>query len=184
MTDEGRRIVEEIASRHNVSTDAATTVFAALIAGHGSQAQFSHPELGGMGQWSRGGMIMVGDMFNNSLKARVDAFCTELSALIDRAQPFLAPAQSQSQSQGRPGVSLFVPGRSSAWWPAEFGTPASVGAQNDLRYAYFPASRRLVLEVGGQISVFETGEHQSPASRSSRARIRRSPSRASSVASG
>jgi uncharacterized repeat protein (TIGR03803 family) len=27
-------------------------------------AQFSHPEFGGSGQWMRGGMIMVSDMFN------------------------------------------------------------------------------------------------------------------------
>ncbi len=27
------------------------------------------PELGGMGQWSTGGMLMIGDMFNNGLKA-------------------------------------------------------------------------------------------------------------------
>jgi hypothetical protein len=53
-------------------------------------AQFSHPELGGMGQWSMGGMIMVGDMFNNGLKARVDALCNDLSALLRGPSPFAA----------------------------------------------------------------------------------------------
>jgi hypothetical protein len=160
LTDDGRRLVEDIASRHHVSTDAAIALLSALAAGHGSQAQFSHPELGGMGQWSRGGMIMVGDMFNNALKTRVDALCTELSAWIERTQPFAALAQAQSQSQGQPGVSLFVPGRSTAWWHPDLGTPASVAAQNDLRYAYFPGTRRPALDLGGRISVFDTGEHQ------------------------
>jgi hypothetical protein len=162
LTAEGRRIVEEIAARHGVSANAAATLLDALAAGHGTQAQFSHPELGGMGQWSRGGMIMVGDMFDNALKARVDALCNELSGLLDRTDAVARPAQSQSQSQGggSGGVSLFVPGRSSAWWPGNLGSPASVGAQNDLRYAYFPATRRLAIDIGGRVSVFDTGPHQ------------------------
>lgn len=164
LTEDGRRAVDEIAARHGVSADAALTLLTALVAGHGTQAQFSHPELGGMGQWSRGGMIMVGDMFNNALKARVDALCTELSGLLERERPFAAPAQSQSQSQGGSGLgsgaSLFVPGASANWWPDGLGVPASVGAQNDLRYAYFPATRRLALDIGGRITVHDTGEHR------------------------
>jgi hypothetical protein len=160
LTPDGRRLVEEIAARHHVSADAAITAFRALVAGQGSQAQFSHPELGGMGQWARGGMVMVGDMFNTALKARVDALCTDLAALIDRSDPLIRPSQSQGQSQGGPGVSLFVPGRGSDWWPADLGTPASVGAQNDMRYAYFPATRRLAIEVGGRMSLHDTGDRR------------------------
>lgn len=33
------------------------------INGNGSMAQFSHPEFSGSGQWMRGGMIMVSDIF-------------------------------------------------------------------------------------------------------------------------
>ncbi len=42
-----------------------------------------------MGQWSQGGMIMIGDMFNNALKYRVDALCSELSSLLQKTE-FLA----------------------------------------------------------------------------------------------
>jgi hypothetical protein len=160
LSDEGRRLLEEIAARHQVSADAARTLLIALAAGGSTQAQFNHPELGGMGQWSRGGMVMVGDMFNNALKARVDALCTDLAGLLDRAEPPTRRSQSQGQTQGARGVSLFVPGASSEWWPADLGTPASVGTQNDLRYAYFPATRRLAIDVGGRISVHDTGEHR------------------------
>ena len=78
-------------------------------------------------------------------------------------EPWLAavagPTQSQSQSGG--GVSLFVAGSASAsqWWPAELGSPASVGAQNDLRYAFFPETRRLAIQRDGQVSVYDTGAH-------------------------
>jgi hypothetical protein len=158
LSEAGRRRVEEIAARHGVSADAALTLLAAVVAGHGNQAQFNHPELGGLGQWSRGGMVMVGDMFNNALKARVDALCTELSDLIGQSGMLGTPAQSQSQGVG--SASLFVPGSSLSWWPAELGVPAAVGAQNDLRYAYFPASQRLAVSRAGRLSVHDTGEHQ------------------------
>jgi hypothetical protein len=119
-----------------------------------------------MGQWSQGGMIMIGDMFNQGLKYRVDALCNDLSALL-REQPSIhAPApsfqsaSSQSQSQGGGGVSLFASGSSGSWWPADLGQPSSSGAQNDMRYAFFPASRRLAIQQGGRIRVFDTGDHQ------------------------
>jgi hypothetical protein len=164
LTEEGRRIVDNLAQRHGVSSDAVMTLLYAVVAGHGTQAQFSHPELGGMGQWSQGGMIMVGDMFNNALKYRVDALCTELSGLVQNSQLFAAPAQSQSQSQSRgaSGVSLFVPGSLSSanWWPDELGAPSSTGAQNNLRYAFFPSARRLAIDLGGAVTVYETGDHQ------------------------
>ncbi len=179
LTEDGRHIVEAAASRHGVSTDAAYTLLMALVAGGGRQAQFSHPDLGGMGQWSQGGMIMVGDMFNNGLKYKVDALCNELAGAIQNNAPF-APApmssQSQSQSSGMGGMgqmnmmgamgggnsSLFVPGTfgSASRWPAELGVPSSAGSQNNLHYAVFPSTRRLAIEQGGRLSVYDIGDHQ------------------------
>lgn len=167
LTPEGLRLLEDVARRHGVGLDAVVTLLRALADGHGNQAQFNHPELGGMGQWSQGGMIMVGDMFNQGLKYRIDSLCNELAPLV-RGQPlFAAPSASfQSQSQGGggyAGVSLFVPGSGAStgrWWPDELGEPSSVGAQNDLRYAYFPATRRLAIMHGGHSTVYDTGDHQ------------------------
>ena len=36
----------------------------------------------------------------------------------------------------------------------------STGGQNNLRYAYFPGARRLAIDVNGQVTVYDTGEHQ------------------------
>jgi hypothetical protein len=165
LSAEGRRIVEDVARRHGISTGAVEELLAALVVGGGAQAQFNHPDLGGMGQWSQGGMVMVGDMFNNALKARVDALCTELAGLLRASAPFRVPRQSQSQTQsqgpgGAAGVSLFVPGSAGDWWPAELGIPGSVGSQNELRYAFFPATRRLAIAVGGRVKVYDTGDHR------------------------
>ena len=106
---------------------------------------------------------MVGDMFNQHLKYRVDALCNELAGLLWSQALGEAEAgriQSQSQSSGE-GVSLFVAGTGSAgaWWPAELGSPTSTGAQNDMLYACFPGRRRLAIQQGGQVRVYDTGEH-------------------------
>ncbi len=104
LTPEGETMIAEIASRHGVSTDAVRTLLEAVANGGGTMAQFNHPELGGGGQWLRGGMTMVGDMFNHSLKARVDAIASELSDRL-AAGGFASPMGSvQSQSQGGTGA--------------------------------------------------------------------------------
>ena len=149
-------IAQAIASKLDVSDQEVNDAFSA------NRAQFNVPEFGS-GQWMRGGMTMVGDMFNNSLKAAVDNLCTELSNLLASQPGVVSPVtQSQSQSQGsgggiaREGVSLFVPQASyqlGAWWPSELGNAAATGAQNSLRYAYFPVSRRLAIDYGGRIEV-------------------------------
>jgi Short C-terminal domain len=107
-------------------------------------------------------------MFNNALKARVDALCNELSTLI-RSEPDFAAADSfQSQNQGarenfQPGSSslLVAAGPDQAnWWPSDLGVPSSLGAQNEVRYAYFPATRRLAIDINGKVSVYDTQDHQ------------------------
>ena len=172
LTPEGRRMVEDLARRHDVSKDAVLTLLRALMAGNRVMAQFSHPELGGMGQWSKGGMIMVGDMFNHALKHRVDVLCTEIADFLRDQNSLISTEAEPSQSQGRQGQSGGTPAnvslsiRSSApsyggsWWPAELGVPSSAGAQNSLRYAFFPAARRLVVEQSGKATVYDTGDHR------------------------
>ena len=48
------------------------------------------------------------------------------------------------------------------WWPEELGeNPSSAGGQNDARYAFFGAKRRLAVDAGdGSVQVFDTGDHQ------------------------
>jgi hypothetical protein len=168
LSQTGLRAVEEIAQRTGFSRDAVASMLFSLMAGRGGMAQFSHSEFGGSGQWMAGGPIMISDMFNNALKARVEALCNELSALI-RSEPDSVAADSfQSQSQGAPrnlrrGSSshLVIDGPDQAdWWPTDLGVPSSLGAQNEVRYAYFPATQRLAIDMGGRVTVFDTQGHQ------------------------
>ncbi|WP_341328100.1 hypothetical protein [Methylotuvimicrobium sp. KM2] len=71
LTPEGSSIINQLAQRYHFSFDAVCSLLQSVINGNGSMAQFNHPEFGGSGQWMRGGMIMVGDMFNNQLKRPV-----------------------------------------------------------------------------------------------------------------
>jgi hypothetical protein len=156
LTPEGQRTLEGIAQRNGFSLDAVLTLLEAVNRGNGGQAQFNHWELGGMGQWSLGGMIMIGDMFNNNLKYRVSNLCTELSNLLRNQPLYQAPEPIPLHEN----VSLFVPGSSSSGWPAEFGCASSSGAQNNLSYAFFPDARRLCLRQDGRLRIFNTGDHR------------------------
>lgn len=113
-------------------------------------AQFSHPELGGTGQWMQGGMVMIGDMFNHSLKARVAALCQDLAQHI----------QTQAPSSSPQNRSFFQPIESAAWWPPELGRPTAQGKQNDLDYAYFAPLNRLAIRQGNVSIVYDTTGYQ------------------------
>ena len=102
LTAEGLRAVNELAQRYGFSQEAVIHMMFSMLRGRGRMAQFNHPEFAGSGQWMGGGMLMVGDMFNHALKARVDGLCQAIAGLL-ASQPELFPAgsfQSQSQSGG------------------------------------------------------------------------------------
>jgi len=183
LTPEGQQIINNIAQRYNFSPDAVFSMLQSVINGNGTMAQFNHPEFGGSGQWMKGGMIMLGDMFNNGLKNSVGGLCQELSNLIANQPDLIQSGSFQSQHQGTQqqsnysgnggqqqnssgpagAVSLFVPppaGSSGNWWPAGLQFPSSTGAQNNVRYAYFATIRRLAIEVNGQVTLYDTLDHQ------------------------
>jgi len=141
LTPEAQARLADIAARHGISAGAAEALLRALAYSGGSQAQFNHPELGGMGQWQPG-MIMIGDMFNSGLKARIEGICQELAGVVRSAPVFVAPPPGSTAS--------------ATWWPAELGAPSTSGAQNDMAYAYFPAASRLALKNGSLVQLFDT----------------------------
>ncbi|MDO8844639.1 MAG: SHOCT domain-containing protein [Methylicorpusculum sp.] len=182
LTPEGWQSINNLAQRYNFSFDAVFSLLQSVINGNGSMAQFSHPEFGGSGQWMRGGMIMLGDMFNNNLKNSVGSLCQELADLVASQPNLLQTGSFQSQTQGNQqqhnfsggqsqqnstgnagSVSLFVPpppGSSGNWWPAGLQFPNSTGSQNNVRYAYFATIHRLAIEANGHVTLYDTLDHQ------------------------
>jgi hypothetical protein len=145
-------LVDRMAKKHSVSPAAVQVVLTALRRGGGRMAQFSHADFGGMSQWSSG-MTMVGDMFNTQLQAKLDALCSDIAAHLDTSE-------TAHGTRAEAEVSYRSPSRSDDWWPAGLGRPAAVGAQNDLRYAVFPETRRLAIDDQGTVSVYDTGSHR------------------------
>ena len=140
--------VDDLAREHGVSAEAVRVLQDALRRGGGRQAQFSHPDLGGMGQWSAGGMTQVGDMFNTALKDRVNRLCSALAK--DAAE------QPQPPTDVPPGHAA----GSCDWWPDGLGHPSATGAQNGMRYACFPDSHRVAVEQAGRVTLYDSGEHR------------------------
>jgi hypothetical protein len=155
-TEQGERLVNEVANRYGVSYDAVSLMLESILRGNGTMAQFNIYELGGGGQWMRGGMTMVGDMFNYQLKSKVDGICGDLShAIVDQNLQVVPPpppmkaGSSSGQNQGGWNT----------WWPAELGSPNTSGAQNQYRYAYFAGKQRLAISDGNSVTVYNTLDH-------------------------
>lgn len=149
FTDYGQNAINNLAQRYGVSNDAVTHMLYAVMNGNGTMAQFNHPELGGGGQWMQGGMTMVGDMFNYGLKAKVDGLCVELSNLLGGQQAVFMPVSNPTQFHGNRN-----------WWPDDLGIASTTGGQNNTRYAYFPTTCRLAVDINGQVTVYNTLDHQ------------------------
>ena len=181
LSEAGQQAVTAISQRHGFSVDAVMSMLDAVVRGNGGMAQFNHGEFAGSGQWMRGGMTMVSDMFNNHLKGRVDGLCSELSNLVANQPGLMQSGSFQSQTQGAPSPAVSWGGLSSQsggapmapmaagnlfappppdWWGPSLRYPNSTGAQNGARYAYFAQARRLAVEVGGTVTVYDTLDHQ------------------------
>lgn len=175
LSPAGIHAVQDIAQRHGFSFDAVQSMLNSVINGNGSMAQFNHYEFGGSGQWMQGGMTMIGDMFNNYLKGRVDNLCAELSRLISNQPDLMRTGSFQSQSQNgntsynnfggtscdnnNPN-SLFVAVPAQAnWWGPDLKFPNSSGGQNGMRYAWFSQAHRLAIESNGQVIIYDTLDH-------------------------
>ena len=114
---------------------------------------------------------MIGDMFNNYLKGRIESLCSDISSILSQQGIRLQGSfQSQSQSgmnsqeQTSGGVrgssSLFAPDPNQNWWPIELGNPNATGSQNQTQYAYFANSCRLAVKTGTSVWVYDTQDHQ------------------------
>ena len=157
LTSEGLRVVTDLSKRHGFSVDAITHLLLAMVNGNGTMAQFNHPEFTGSGQWMQGGMIMLGDMFNNTMKGRVNHLCQMISTTLVE-QPGILFDNNRNLSKATQASDFTMGGVS--WWPSEFGSPNATGSQNNMRYAYFSSIRRLVVETNLLISVYDTRDHQ------------------------
>ena len=144
---------DTLAQRHGVSRGAVEHLAEALVRGNGQAAQFNHPDLGGMGQWMPT-MIMIGDMFNAGLKAKVDALCRDIMRAY--ADDELPEATIKST-----GFTMSAMPAMKAWWSGYMDEhPVMSGSQNDAHYAWFATAKRLLIQRDSQVLVYNTGDYR------------------------
>lgn len=159
ITPEIKANLTATAERQGFSESTVTDLYLALVHGNGTMAQFSNPEVGGAGQWMRGGMLMVGDMFNNNLKNRVGALFNDLVTIYEQ-RPIEEAAKEASVAAHDNNAVVDPDAKTLDGIPLAWGQPSSSGSQNDTRYAYYPQARRLLVVRNDESWVYDTGDHQ------------------------
>jgi hypothetical protein len=147
-----------IAERYQVPEEKVRELYQRMQQTGGRQCQFECEQLGGPVQWMPG-MITVSRWNDHALRARVDGLCSELSAIVQGSDT-AAPAALRREPGTAPAAGNVTIAAGESWWPAKFGHPAAAGAQNGVRYAYFPQRQRLLIQQGARIDAYDTeGKH-------------------------
>lgn len=130
------KTITAVAQEFMVQESTVRQLLAGLQRNGGRQVQFNIAELGGMGQWQAGGMIMVGDMFNNELKAKVDKLCRVLIEMpTDTENDTFVPIQPSVGSKRFASIK---------------------GSQNGISYAYYQAEDILEITDNNGIKKYDT----------------------------
>jgi hypothetical protein len=126
-----KKEIKSLAKKYGFSEQTVETLLNGLIQSGGNQVQFNIGELGGMGQW-QGGMVMIGDMFNNYLKSQVSNLCYELVELIRNI-----PVKEEKKEEAF----------------------TFKGGQNEMTYTYFADKNRLEIKLDKKTEKYDTSGH-------------------------
>ena len=154
-----RQSLEDIGRRHGFTVEAAQAMADAVRRGNGTMAQFDHPEFSGSGQWMRSSVNDgVEHVRPQPQVARVGARRGRVGLAVEAACPVGARRRRRAGSR-IPAVGPFR--RLGQLVARRAVEPAPARArQNNQRYAYFPDQRRLVVDIGGEMSVYDTQDHR------------------------
>ena len=133
--------IHDIAAKYQITEATVRTLLEGLQTTSGFQVQFNIAELGGMGQW-QSGMVMIGDMFNEGLKAKVSALCAELASFLREPHP-TEPEETATE-----------PTTSAA--PIKTLRATFSGSQNGTKYAYYAPQNVLQIEEEDKIARYST----------------------------
>lgn len=159
LTDNGhayRDAIPSIAERYMIDEGIVRLLEKQLRTTCATGCEFEIAELGGKGSWSPG-HVTGAPGADHSLRMRIDGLCSELAAMIRGIDSSATQALSADPHAAPVGSRLDLAAGES-WWPASFGTPQASGEQAGVRFAFFPAHKRLLVQKGAHIEVFETGE--------------------------
>lgn len=127
---------QEIAQKFGISVGTVEQLLIDLQGTEGRQVQFNIQELGGLGQWQANGMIMIGDMFNNSLKDKVNRICQEIA---NHSQTIKVEKKVNTEQQRN---------------------ATTKGSQNGMSYAYYSNEHILEVVIDGQLKKYDTKDYE------------------------
>ena len=99
LSPTGRQTINYLAQQHGFSPAAVSSMLESLISAT-EYGRVQSPRIGGSGQWMKGGMTMVSDMFNDHLKDQINQLCSDLSRLVANETILSGSGSFQSQRQG------------------------------------------------------------------------------------
>jgi hypothetical protein len=153
--------IPTIANRYRVSEDVCRQMYTCLQQTNGLACHFEIPEFGGTGQWQPGQVMITRwhehDERAKDLRAKIDGLCSELAAIV-RGSDTSAPAALSRPPGTAPAVGHVNLAAGESWWPALYGQPRASGEQSGVRYAYFPAKHRLLIQNGAHIEAYDTAD--------------------------
>jgi hypothetical protein len=148
-----------LASKYHVSQRAIETLTEAIQRSKGEGARFDIVELGGKGIWKPSQGAIVGNGFNEKLNKHATDICEEIVALIrlyDRDETTIISNLDDTITIP-PIILENAPITASSWWPEHLGgTPDLLGNIGTIRFAYFAAPNRLVIQQNLRNRLFDT----------------------------
>jgi hypothetical protein len=151
-----------LASKYHVSQRAIETLTEAIQRSKGEGARFDIVELGGKGIWKPSQGAIVGNGFNEKLNKHATDICEEIVSLIrlyDRDETTII--SNLDDTITIPPIILENAPTASSWWPEHLGsTPDLLGNIGTIRFAYFAAPNRLVIQQNLRNRLFDTTGHR------------------------
>jgi hypothetical protein len=138
------KILAKIGEQHGFSLDAMQALGAELLRGGLKRARFNHPELGGIGMWSHG-EVVIGDMSDEETRVRI-------WQVVDALMPALKQVEvSEDVRRATQDQTLVMP-----WWgDIKLGSPAVQGVMESLTYGYFLESHRVIVRKDDKITHYD-----------------------------
>ena len=153
-----RDVIQSVAQRYLIAEPVVRKLFDQLKVSCATACSFDIPELGGMGHWSPG-HVTGAPGADHSLRMRIDGLCSELAALIQGSETSAPEALTRAAHTAPASGRVDLPAGES-WWPASFGMPAASGERHGMRFAFFPAAKRLLVQQGARIDAHDTRDAQ------------------------
>lgn len=139
-------LYQQLSNTHHVSVEAIQVLVRALVEGGYRSANFNHPELGGVGKWN-GGDVILGDMSQEALRLKIWRI---VQGLLPTLQQTIPPEPIQEAD-----ATFVMP-----WWnDVTLREPVLKGMFESTTFGYFLEGARVVVKQSEHITHYDASGH-------------------------